>query len=42
MRFTPGELSGRATAARVQIPVAFTLEKTEPAATTPAAPPRGT
>ncbi|MEW5931905.1 MAG: M56 family metallopeptidase, partial [Gemmatimonadota bacterium] len=42
MRFTPGRLSGRATAARVQVPVEFTLEKTEPAATTPAAPPRGT
>jgi TonB family protein len=42
MRFTPGRLGGRATAARVQIPVAFTLERTDPAATTPAAPPQGT
>lgn len=42
MRFTPGRLGGRATPARVQIPVAFTLEKTEPAAATPAAPPQGT
>ena len=32
MRFTPGELAGKATAARVQIPVSFTPVRTEPAA----------
>lgn len=37
MRFTPGELAGRAATARVQIPVSFTLARTEPSA-----PPRGT
>ncbi len=31
MRFRPGTLSGRAAGARVQIPVAFTVEKVEPA-----------
>jgi TonB family protein len=34
MRFTPGELAGKATAARVQIPVSFTPVRTEPAAPT--------
>jgi TonB family protein len=37
MRFTPGELAGRAATARVQIPVSFTLARTEPSA-----PPQGT